>query len=233
MRPIAEGRPSVTGQELQSSVRAQAPRILYVSRQFWKSGHEAALSLLEANAARVCIGLGVPHPYLGIESLTGSKEVWYINGFASNEELVQVTEAYSKNQELLAAMNRFAHERAEFQSQPDSAGPATYRPELSRGVDWEIGRERFLVIAVTKGNPQSDGTVFENQDGVRFVVTGAKTRAEADAKLSAAGPDAEIFAACPEFSMPAAEWVASDPSFWDSKAQRKWAQQSPSTPTCR
>jgi len=56
---------------------------------------------------------------------------------------------------------------------------------------------------------------------VRFVVTAAKTRPEADAKLSAAGPDAKIFAVRPEFSMPAAEWVASDPSFWDSKAQNK------------
>jgi hypothetical protein len=195
------------------------PRILYISRQFWKSGHEAALNLIEAKAARVCIGLGVPHPYLGIESLTGSKEVWYINGFASREELVQVTEAYSKNQALLAAMSRFAQQRADFESQPDSAGPATYRPELSRGADWEMGRERFLVIAVTKGNPHSDGTVFENEDGVRFVMTAAKTRAEADAKLSVAGPDAKIFAARPEFSMPAAEWVASDPSFWESKAQ--------------
>ena len=84
-----------------------------------------------------------------------------------------------------------------------------------------MGQERFLVIAVTKGNPQSDGTVFESQDGVRFVVTAAKTRPEADTKLSAAGPDARIFAVCPEFSMPAAEWVASDPSFWDSKARKK------------
>ena len=56
---------------------------------------------------------------------------------------------------------------------------------------------RFLVIAVTKGNPNSDGTVFESQDGVRFVVTAAKTRTEADAKLSAAGPDAKIFAVRP------------------------------------
>jgi hypothetical protein len=42
------------------------------------------------------------------------------------------------------------------------------------------------VIAVTKGNPHSNGTVFESHDGVRFVVTDAKTWTEADAKLSAA-----------------------------------------------
>jgi hypothetical protein len=63
--------------------------------------------------------------------------------------------------------------------------------------------------------------VFESQDGLRFVVTVAKTRAEADAKLSAAGPDAKIFAVRPEFSMPAAQWVANDPSFWDPKEAKK------------
>jgi hypothetical protein len=213
--------PLVLGLALQTSARAQVPRILYISREFWKPGHEAALNRIEAEAARMCIGLGVPHPYLGIESLTGSKEVWYLNGFASAEELAQVAEAYGKNPELLAAMNRFAQQRAEFKSQPDSEGSAAYRPDLSRGDEWKMGQEGFLVIAVTKGNRYSDGTVFERQDGVRFVVAGAKTRTQADAKLSAAGPDAKIFAVRPEFSMPAAEWVASDPSFWDAKAQKK------------
>jgi hypothetical protein len=64
----------------------------------------------------VCIGLGVPRPYLGIESLTGSKEVWYLNGFASAGELAKVTEAYGKKPELAAAMNRFARQRAQFES---------------------------------------------------------------------------------------------------------------------
>jgi hypothetical protein len=213
--------PLVLGVALQTSARAQAPRILYISREFWKPGQQAALDRIEAEGARVCIGLGVPHPYLGIESLTGSKEVWYINGFASTEELAQVTEAYSKKQELLAAMNRFAQQRAEFKSQPDSEGPVRYRPELSHGAEWKMGQDRFLVIAVTKGNPHSDGTVFETEEGVRFIVTPAQTRAEANAKLSAAGPDAKIFAVRPEFSMAAAEWVASDPPFWDSKVQKK------------
>jgi len=212
--------PLVLGVALQTSARAQAPRILYISREFWKSGHEAALNRIEAEAARICIGLGVPRPYLGIESLTGSKEVWYINGFSSTEELAQVTEAYSKKPELLAVMNRFAQQRDEFKSQPNSEGPATYRPELSRGDEWKMGHERFLVVAVTKGNPHGDGSVFESQDGVRFVVTAAKTQAEADGKLSAVGPDAKIFAVRPEFSMPAEEWVARDPLFWDSGRRR-------------
>ena len=84
-------------------------------------------------------------------------------------------------------MNRFAQQRTEFKSQPDSEGTASYRPELSRGAKWKMGQERFLVVAVTKGNPHSDGTVFESRDGMRLVVKAEKTRNEADAKLISRG----------------------------------------------
>ena len=38
----------LAGVALQTLVRAQAPRILYISREFWKPGHEAALNRIEA-----------------------------------------------------------------------------------------------------------------------------------------------------------------------------------------
>ncbi len=65
--------------------------------------------------------------------------------------LAKVTEAYGKKPELLAAMNRFAQQRAEFESQPHREGSATYRRELSGGAEWTMGQERFWVIAVTRG----------------------------------------------------------------------------------
>jgi hypothetical protein len=77
------------------------------------------------------------------------------------------------------------------------------------------------VIVVTKSDPQNNGTVFETEEGVRFIVTPAQTRAEANAKLSSAGPGAKIFAVRPHFSMPASEWVASDPSFWGSSPSNR------------
>jgi hypothetical protein len=208
-------------QELgQESGHAEPPRLLYIFRQFWKPGHQAALDRIEAEAARTCIGLGIQHPYLGIESLSGSKEVWYLNAFSSTEELAQITKAYSDNPKLTAEMGRFAEQRKEFESRSSLEGLTTYRPELSRGVQWEIGRGQFLVVQMTKGDPTSEGSVFESQDGERFVITPAKTLAEAKRKLAAAGPNAKIFAVRPEFSMAAEEWVAHDPSLWQS-SQRK------------
>jgi hypothetical protein len=197
------------------TVYSEPPRILYIYREFWKQDTQAALNRIEAKGARMCIDLKCPHPYLGIESLTGAKEVWYLNGFTSTGEQKRVAEEYD-SKGLFAAMNQFAQERTPFQSEPGKDGVSNYRPELSHGFPWSMGQGRFLVIAVTKGNPQSDATVFETEEGVRFIVTPAQTLKEAKTRLFSAGPGAKIFAVRPLFSMPAQEWVAADPLFWGS-----------------
>jgi hypothetical protein len=84
-----------------------------------------------------------------------------------------------------------------------------------------MGHARFLVVQVTKGEPTGEGSVFESQDGEKFVITPAKTLAEAKRKLAAAGPNAKIVAVRPEFSMAAPEWVAGDPSFWPSNQRKR------------
>jgi hypothetical protein len=204
---------------MQMPAHAQPPQILFIAREYWLPGHEADLTRIETHAAKVCIGMGVPHPYLGIESVTGPKEVWYINGLTSNEEFREVNEAYSKNRELTAAMARFARERAAFESQPARQGAALYRADLSLGVEWQMGMDRYLVILVTKNAAAGNGAVFVNEEDEQFVVSSAKTLASAKQVQSVAGPKAKIFVVRPEFSMPAAEWVANEPAFWTPKHQ--------------
>ena len=84
-----------------------------------------------------------------------------------------------------------------------------------------MGRGRFLVITVTKGNRRMDGTVFETADGTKFVLLPAKTRKEADTKAAALGSEARVFAVRPYWSMPAREWVAADPVFWQPSPAAK------------
>jgi hypothetical protein len=209
-----------SGERFAGLMKATPPLILYIYREFWKPSTQAALNRIETKGARMCIELGCPHPYMGIESLTGSKEVWYLNGFKSTEEQKRVTEEYDKKG-LFEAMNLFAKERASFQSESGKDSFSIYHPELSRGVPWSMGQGRFLVIVVTKDDAQSDGTVFETVEGVRFIVTPAQTREEANAKLSSVGRGAKIFAVRPHFSMPAAEWVTADPLFWEASASER------------
>jgi hypothetical protein len=198
---------------MKNPASAQVPKILYIYREFWKAGNQAALERIEISAARMCINLGCPHPYLGIESLTGSKEVWYLNGFSSIEEQERVREQYAKK-DLFSTMSQFTQQREPFQSDPDKDYYANYRADLSHGPKWSMGEGRFLIITVIKGDPKADGTVFETGEAIRFVVTPAETHDEAQRKLSAAGPEARLFAVRPHFSMPAPDWAESDPSFW-------------------
>jgi hypothetical protein len=80
--------------------------------------------------------------------------------------------------------------------------------------------DRYLVMLVAKHAAVSKGAVFVNEDGEQIVVSSAWTLAAAKEKQSVAGPEAKIFVVRPEFSMPAAEWVANDPAFWTSKHQK-------------
>jgi hypothetical protein len=173
------------------------------------------LSAIEEERARISATLGCPHPYLGAETLTGSKEAWWFNGYQSSTEQKQVYSAYEKNAALMAALQQSAKPKADLTLKPIEVF-ARYRADLTAGTPWLLGHGRYLVITVTKSTARLAGTVFEGSDGTRFVVTPSETRQEADAAKAAAGLQATILAVRPSWSFPASDWIAADPPFWRS-----------------
>jgi hypothetical protein len=190
----------------------QPPRILQVVREPLRPGVEAEYDRIESEIARECVRLRCPHPYLGLESLTGPKEAWWFNGYDSAADQKQVAEAWAKNKAALAALGRIGQRKAQLTDKPIEVF-ATLRPDLSAGPPWLMGQGRFLVITMTSREPRN-GTVFETDDGKRFVIVPARTRAEADAAAATAGPETRVFAVRPSWSHPAEDWIASDPEFW-------------------
>jgi hypothetical protein len=89
-----------------------------------------------------------------------------------------------------------------------------YRPELSEGTPWVMGRGRFLVAGWTEGSAGTGGTVFEGPDGNRLVVRAVRTRAEAESMAAATRTGTHVFAMHPELGWPDEEWVRTDPQFW-------------------
>lgn len=203
------------GLTMQIGMPSNPPEILQVHREALKPGREAAYRAIEEEITRICFELACPHPYLGIESLTGAKEVWFFNGYGSLAEQKQVADDYGKNGPLLAALAEASKRKAKFTLTPVNVF-ASYRQDSSRGEPWLLGRGRFLVIAVTRADRTIEGTVFEAPDRTRFIVRPAETRAEADAAAVAAGPDARVFAVRPTWSTPAKAWIEADPTFWQS-----------------
>ena len=82
------------------------PHILQIVREPLKPGSEAAYDAIERDQARISKAFGCPHPYLGAESLTGPKEVWWFNAYESEDDRQQVYDAYAKNARLLEALQK-------------------------------------------------------------------------------------------------------------------------------
>lgn len=199
------------------------PQILEVYREFWKPGNSTANHKIEAEAAQICFELKCPHPCLGLESLPGPREAWFLNGYASSTEQTQVGDDYQKNPALIEALNQILIRKKPLSSAEDVNVFAKYQQSLSRGAPWSLGQGRFLVITVTKrdlaakSNLVIDGTAFEVDNGTLFIFSAARTRQEAEARAAAAGPEAHVFAVRTYWSLPAKDWTAMDPSFWKGR----------------
>ena len=193
-----------------AGAQVQPSRVLNIHRDFLLPGNEEKYRTIEEDGARICAEMKCPNPYIGIESLTGPKEAWWINGFESDAALKHVAQQYANNRQLTDALNAIA-ERKKSLIGDSVEVVATYRKELSHGARWDVGQGRFLVITVTRGKPATNGTVFETADGTRFVIRAARTADEAESK---AREGAQIFAVRQYWSMPAKGWIAADPEFW-------------------
>ena len=204
---------ALIGLVMQIATSAQPPALLQIVREPLKPGSEAACNAIEEERARISATLGCPHPYLGAESLTGPKEVWWLNGYQSSTERQQVYDAYAKNAPLMAALQTSAKPKAALTLKPIEVF-ASYRPDRSEGTPWRLGHGRYLVITVTNRTARLAGTVFESTDGTRFVITSAETREEAEAARVSSGQGTTVLAIRPSWSFPAAEWIATDPEFW-------------------
>ena len=191
------------------------PAILQIVREPLTLGNEAEFSAIEEERARFSVTLGCPNPYLGTESLTGSKEAWWFNGYESPDHQKQVYDAYAKNTKLLAAFQQSEPRKAQITGKPSEVF-ARYRPDLRPDASWAPGAGRFLVVTTTTEDRDVAGTVFEAADGTRIVIAPANTRAEADA--ARAGANAVVLAVRPTWSFPSPEWIASDPAFWKPAA---------------
>ncbi|HEY7444418.1 MAG TPA: hypothetical protein VH701_18445 [Vicinamibacterales bacterium] len=192
---------------------SQPPLLLQIVREPLKPGAEAAFNAIEEERARVSATLGCPHPYLGAESVTEPKEVWWFNGYQSSTERQQVYDAYAKNTPLMAAFQKSAKPKANLTLKPIEVF-ASYRPDRSEGTGWTLGHGRYLVFTKIDCTARLVGTIFEDLDGTSFLVRAAETREEAEAARLSAGQDTTVLAIRPSWSFPADDWIAADPEFW-------------------
>jgi hypothetical protein len=181
------------GSATDSMAQARPPQILYISRDYLKADAVAANRKLERRAEHLCRTLDFTHPYLTIESVSGSAEMWYLNGFDSQAEVEKLTREYQQNTKLLAALNGITQRKVSLKRQDSTEEFAHYRSDLSRGDLWIIGRGRFFVIVFFDGDPPLNGTVFEMKDGSKMLVRTAQSSSDAHVLAASAGSTARVF----------------------------------------
>lgn len=189
--------------------------MLLIHRDRVKRGSEAVYRTAEEDAARFCARLGCPHPHLAVESLTEPIEVLWFNALDSEAHKQQIVDAYASNGPLTTALAGI-RTRREGLLDLDVDVLARHEPELTRGGPWPLGRARFLVVTMTRGDEVGEGAVYVAEDGTRFVFRPAEREAQAREAAAAAGREARVFAVRPYWGMAAKEWIAADPEFWSA-----------------
>jgi len=173
--------------------QARTPQILGVSRDYLKPDAVAANRKLERRADDLCRTLGFTHPDLTIESVSGPAEMWYLNGFDSEAAVEKLRREYQQNTKLLAALDDITRQKLPLKRLESTDEFVNYRPDLSRGDPWIIGRGQFFVIVLFDGDPQMNDTVFEMKDGSRMLVRTTQTLSEARFLTASGGSTARVF----------------------------------------
>ena len=194
------------------------PRFIYVYRDSLRSGVDSAYRSIEDDGAQICADLRCPNPYIGLESLSGTHEAWWINMFASEADTARVARVYATDSTLSRALGGVARRKAGLIGTPVQ-GFAVYRRDLSGGPAWSIAGARFMVVTVTRGPRRAAGSVWVSPDSTCYILRTFRTRRDADAAAHADG--GRVFAVRPNWSMPAAEWVRADRDFWRTAPVRK------------
>jgi hypothetical protein len=193
--------------------QAPAPRFMYIYRDSLKRGVDSAYRVIEDDGAQICADLRCPNPYIGIESLSGPHEAWWLNMFATEADTARVARGYATNRALSTALDTVAKRKAALIGTPIQ-GLAVYRRDLSRDPTWSVAGARFIVVTITRDHRPVNGSAWAMRDSTLYVLRPVATRHEADSLARQA--DARVFAVRPNWSMPAPEWVTADPDFWRS-----------------
>lgn len=191
--------------------QVSVPRFLYIYRDSLKRGIDSTYRVIENDGAQVCADLGCPNPYLGMESLNGPHEAWWLNTFATAADSARVSKIYATDRALSTALAAVARRKAALVGTPVQ-GFAVYRPDLSRGPGWSAAGARFILVTVTRDHRPANGSVWMMADSTEYILRPVRRYREAE--LLRRGNSARIFAIRPSWSMPAPAWVAADPGFW-------------------
>jgi hypothetical protein len=128
------------------------PKFLHIFREEVKMGRAADHSKWESGWPAAYEKAKSPTTYLGLVSVTGPSEAWYLIPFASQAAFGEMTAREAADPALSAELDRLSKGDAEFVSEA-TALQAVARPELSHGAFPDLATMRFWEITTFRVKP--------------------------------------------------------------------------------
>jgi hypothetical protein len=121
------------------------PKVLQIFREEVKYGKGPAHTKFESTFADAFRRAKWPTHYLGISSLTGPAEAWFLVGYESFEAWEKDNEATAKNSAFSAELDKLSEQDAAYVNNGRGI-MAVYRPDLSYRANINIGEYRYFEI---------------------------------------------------------------------------------------
>ena len=193
------------------------PSLLLIVREHVMPGHETEYARLETALTTEGLRRRCPHPHMALESTSGPKVVWWLNAFASPDAMRAVEHAYASDTTLKAALDVLARQKAVIVSETETV-LAEYDATASAPVSWNMLATRYFVVR-SDAPALDQAAAFVAPDGRSFAFRPAQSRADAD-RMAATEREAIVLAVEPRWSLPAADWIEADPTFWNEWVTR-------------
>ncbi len=137
---------------LAQALPTSQPKFLHIFREQVKTGRAADHSKWESGWVAAYEKVKSPVTYLGLVSVTGPSEAWYLIPLASQGAFGEMTAREAADPALSAELDRLAKGDAEFVSE-STAVQAVARPELSHGAFPDLATMRFWEISTFRVKP--------------------------------------------------------------------------------
>lgn len=150
------------------STRAQAPQaadappaVLGISREEVKVGKGPAHAVLERNWNAAYVRAKLQNGWLGMTSMSGPSEAWYLMGFGSWDEMEKYNKAADANEAWSAENANFLTQDGDMLSRA-SYIIASYRPAMSYRAVSSMATKRYMQVQVVRVKPGRAREFFDN-----------------------------------------------------------------------
>ena len=189
------------GAQSQPAAQTSTPAVLMIYREEVRPGKGSVHAANEAAWAAAFAKGQAPVQWLGMTSLAGPSEAWFLSGYPSWEAFERTEAEMDANAAFTADEDKFSGNESDMLSRT-SVIAAAYRPELSYQANISLPQMRYMMVEVFRVKP-GHGDEFRNTWEVIIAAHGKAKMDEhwAVYEMDAGGQDLTFFFFYPRKSL--------------------------------